>query len=219
MLSFAPAQGTAKTTDMDSAAKLETFSADHIMSLVPKTGEFLIRSGKGSGKKVSMSMKRSKESPDLWMLTFKNFYRLFIYGTSRGTVQITRIEILDRQKAISFNPSIEFVPSRIAATTRMERSGWTKVSNLASGKNINEGTFTHSLKGVSRTDFETPAGMVDGYLILHESWLDLKYAKLRIHLEAGFSKEKQLIYWRTKSVLKKFLFFGSKTIHEFIVSN
>jgi hypothetical protein len=216
---FAPGERPAKAKEKKApAAKQETITEEHSMALNPKTTEFLIRSGEGAGEKVSMWMKRTGDSSDLWTLTFENFYRLFIHRTSRGAVRIARIEILDRQKAISFDPSIDLFPSRIAEGLGIETSGRTDVFSLKSGKNINKGTFTHLVKDFGRAKFVTPAGEIDGYLIRQESRLDLDYATLRIQLEAGLSKERQLVYWRSKSLLKKFLIFGSETVHEFVVA-
>ncbi len=217
---FAPGEGPANAIAKNNpSARQEVLSSEPSMALHPIMAEFLIRSGEGSGGMVFMSMKPVNDSSDLWTLTFENFYKLFIYRTSRGDVRIARIEILDRQKAISFNPSIELFPSRIEAAVGTGTSGRTNVVSLKSGKHVNKGTFTQHVKDFSRASFETPAGKIDGYIVRQESFFDLDYATLRIQLEAGLSEERQLVYWRSKSLLKKLFFFGSETIHEFVVAN
>jgi hypothetical protein len=205
------------STENSEAVIRENMPADDLLTIDPRTAQFLIKAGEGSGKTVTMSIEPSKRK-DLWTLRFEGLYKIDLYRSSGGTVQVSRIELLERNKAITFNPPIELIPAAITAGVQIHTSGRAEVFNLDTGEKTYAGSFSHTVENLSRTNFATPAGRIEGYLILYESRIDLDNATIRIDLESGWSAGKKLVYWRTRSAVEKLLFFGDSTTRELVIA-
>ncbi|MFW6333357.1 MAG: hypothetical protein ACOC23_08655 [Thermodesulfobacteriota bacterium] len=97
---------------------------------------------------------------------------------------------------------------RVASLTSV---GGVEIYDLETGEKSYAGTYTENLNGVSRTDFNTPTGMVKGYLVEYEFQIHLDYAFIRIDLESGWSNDQRLVHWRGKRTIEKFGLFGDTT--------
>ncbi|MFO7963002.1 MAG: hypothetical protein R6U50_03690 [Desulfobacterales bacterium] len=213
-----PTAATAKTPDKQNAAdKPESLASSDLVSLDAKSAVFLIRSGKGAGKKIQMALKRSNDSPNKWRMEFQGLYRMDLYRTSEGAVHVARIDLLERNRSIRFAPSIELIPPYIQPGRYIRISGRAEVYNLDSGEKIHSGGFSSVIDGLGRAHFESPVNTIEGILIWYESRIDLGDASIRLDLETGWSDNK-IVYLRSKIVTEMYLVFGNTTIRELIIA-
>jgi hypothetical protein len=202
----------------ESTAEREAVVVEDLISLDKRTAEFLIRSGEGAGKHVSVSLEPSKGSRDQWVLTFEGLYRMYLYRDADGAVRVPRMVLFNQDKEITFRPSVELIPAQILAGLQKRTTGKTSIFDLEKGEPARKGIFKHSIKGMSRMHFDSGTGGIEGWLIWYECEIDLEGAIISIHLESGWSRDKALVYWRTRYVVEKLWVFGDTTILELIIA-
>ena len=218
-LSFSKAAGAQPNqTSADGRKAAEEIPAENLISLDPRKATFKIVQGEGEGKLVPMTLKASTKEGE-WSLAFENLYRLLIFRAPDGAVQVHSMELMERNERVEFQPAFVLIPARIKAGQRTRRSGRVQVYDIEAGNQAYSGSYTEIIKELSRSDFNTPTGTIDGYLLEYEFEIRLDYADIRIDLANGWSKDQRLIFWRSKRTVSKLGLFGETTQRSMAVTN
>ena len=86
--------------------------------------------------------------------------------------------------------------------------------NRETSKLKRSGRVIHSVKRISRSQFETPAGLIDGYYIELDHRMEMEYrvSQLRLSLGLGFRLDEGPIYGSGQYTVKKLgIFSETKT--------
>ncbi|MBS3759676.1 MAG: hypothetical protein KGY61_13555 [Desulfobacterales bacterium] len=194
-------------------------SAEKLVSLDARKASFKVTRGKGEGKVIAMTLEPIDDRQNLYILEFKDLYRLHIFQAPDGAVYVKRLEIFEKNKRIAYRPHLELVPSQIAAEETIRTTGRAKIYNTETGEKANAGTYCYVFKGLTRTTFDTPAGSIRGYLFEYAFRINLGYSEVMIDMENGWSENRKLIYWRTKTTVEKLGMFGETTFRSLAVLN
>ena|SRR6056297_1152210 len=84
---------------------------------------------------------------------------------------------------------------------------------------VNSGKYRYEIKAPSHTAIDTPAGAREGYLLAYEFEIDFDYSHLRLNLETGWSKNRELVYWRTHTTVEKLGLFSETTLQAMALTN
>ena len=193
-------------------------SAKTLVSLEPDRSFFRVTQGKGEGRRIEMTIEPAPNSKKQYKLTFKSLYRLYVTRKSDGSVHGQRLELIEKNKRITFNPGLELIPAKVAADQRIRATGNATLYDMESGEQTNTGSYFHVIEGLSRTTFDTPAGPIKGYLFEYGFEIDLEYGSVMLDLENGWSQDRELVYWRTKTTVEKLGLFGETTFRSLSLS-
>jgi hypothetical protein len=193
-------------------------AANKLISLKPGQSSFEITQGKGEGRRIKMSIRQLPDSEKQYTLTFKSLYRLYLTRDADGSVHGRCLELTEKNKRITFDPALELVPSVIAVDHQIRATGSATLYDMDSGEQTNSGSYFYMLKGLSRTTFDTPAGPINGHLFEYCFEVDLGLSNVMLDLENGWSRERQLVYWRTKTTVEKLGLFGETTFRSLALS-
>ena len=88
-----------------------------------------------------------------------------------------------------------------------------KIYSRETGKLKRSGRVTHVVKRVSRSQFDTPAGLLEGYYIELDHRMDMEYkSQLRLSLGLGFRLDERPVYGAGQYTVRKLgLFTETKT--------
>lgn len=191
--------------------KQKKLSAKSLASLQPERSVFKVIRGKGKGRRIKMTMEPLPDAEGRYRLTFEGLYRLYISRKPDGSVHGSCLELIEKNKRIRFKPDLELIPSTMATDQRIRATGCAALYDLESGEETNTGSYLYVIEGLSRTTLETPAGTIKGHLFEYSFQIDLKYSKVILDLENGWSENRKLVYWRTKTKVEKLGLFGETT--------
>ncbi|MFP4226867.1 MAG: hypothetical protein ACLFRF_09065 [Desulfobacterales bacterium] len=189
----------------------EGVPANKLVSLEPERSFFLVTQGKGEGRRIEMTIRPLEDSKKRHILTFKDLYRLNITQESDGSVHGQCLELIEKNKRITFKPDLELIPPVLAVDQQIRATGKAAIYDMESGEQTNTGDYCYVIKELSRTTFDTPGGPIKGYLLEYAFEIDLPYSNILLDLENGWSENRQLVYWRTKTTVEKLGLFGKTT--------
>lgn len=217
LLAPAYAQSTEPASE-NNPDKQKGMAANKLISLKPGQSPFKITQGKGEGRRIKMNIRQLPDSQKQYTLTFKSLYRLYLTLDADGTVHGRCLELMEKNKRITFDPALELVPSVIAVDQQIRSTGSATLYDMDSGEQTKSGSYFYMLKGLSRTTFDTPAGPINGHLFEYCFEVDLGLSNVMLDLENGWSRERQLVYWRTKTTVEKLGLFGETTFRSLALS-
>ena len=173
--------------------------------LIPLTGsqkEFKIIEGKDQGRLVPLTFQSDPSDERKWQLRFGDYGRIFLRSSS-GALIMDRLELFKSNSYIVYEPALRVLPSEIESAGVVRRTGY-KMFSIESGKLKRAGPVTHSVKRITRSQFTTPAGLLDGYQIEIEHQMDMEYySQLFLTVSLGCSLDDGLIYGSAQYRLKK----------------
>jgi len=215
MVPFAPFNTAGAETASQEAevrqSRKKAISAKSLVSLEPQRAVFKVTQGKGEGRHIGMTMEPLQNGKEQYRLTFEGLYRLYISRKPDGSVHGNCLELIEKNKRIRFKPDLELIPAMTTTDQHSRATGCATFYDLESGEQTNTGSYLYVYEGLSRTTLETPAGTIEGHLFEYSFQIDLKYSKVTLDLENGWSKNRDLVYWRTKTTVEKLGLFGETT--------
>ncbi len=190
-------------------------SSDQLLPLDDSSKRFDVLIGEEKGSRLRMSLVRQNDSGD-WMLTFDGLYRMLLHRNGEGEIECERLEILEENKGVRYDPPVRLIPATVKAAQTVTTSGTCEVIDLENDEVTMRGEYEHTLERVSRTQINIPAGTVEGHLIEFSHTIDLDNATLTVELEMGTTEAEGegLVYWRVKRTIEKLGLFGDTTIRE-----
>lgn len=195
----------------------QDLSAEKVVSLDPCKASFKIIRGKGEGKVIPMTLEPVSDTQNQYILAFEGLYRLHILRASDGSLQVSSLELLEKNKRISYRPNLVLIPPQLAAGETIRKTGEANIYNMKTGEEDNAGDYCFIIEGLSHTTFNTPAGTIKGCLIEYTFRIDLKYSNVILEMENGWSEDRNLVYYRSKTTVKKLGLFGETTFRSLAV--
>ena len=174
--------------------------------------QFKITEGKDLGNVVPLtSVPPSNEKR--WKLVFGNYAGVYLLQEASGEVIIERLELFKSRNAIVYEAALPIVPSDINLANLIRRETGYQMFNLDTGKLKRTGRITHLLQPASASQFDTPAGRLDGHYLEIDHIMEMEYrSQLHLTLGLGYRLNEGPIYGSAKySVTKLGVFTATKT--------
>jgi hypothetical protein len=213
---FLPLPIETGASDPPPAGILERRRAADIVALRSITDRYLVLRGRDEGQTVTVSLQPADGRS--WELAIGNRYRLHLSLAVDGALVLERIENLERDRTILLSPAIKIVPADVVAGRQERSSGAVRVRVRTSGRDLYGGSYAFELKGVRRSEFDTPAGDITGVLLEHEADLQFPLTRVHLDLETGWSPDRRVVYVRIKSTRETVGIFGQTAVYEMVIA-
>jgi hypothetical protein len=119
-----------------------------------------------------------------WKLIFGDYAAIHVVRGPDGTLMMERLDLVKNQSYVVYEPALPIMPADINSSDVMRRETGYKMYNLETGKLKRGGRVTHLLKPPSHSQFDTPAGLINGYYIEIDHLMDMEY-RSQLHLTMG----------------------------------
>ena len=187
-----------------------------VRQLMPVTNwqkEFKITEGKDLGQVVPLISQPDPTNHRRWKLIFGNYAAIYLAQEAGGAVMIERLDLFKSRNSVVYEPVLPIVPSELTSTNLVRRETGYKMFNIDSGKLKRSGRVTHVLQPASISQFDTPAGRLEGYYIRIDHLMEMEYhSNLHLTLDLGYRANEGPIYGSARySVTKLGVFTANKT--------
>jgi hypothetical protein len=162
-------------------------SESPLRELVPLTSwqrQFKINEGKDRGKVVPLTSEPDLKNEKRWKLIFGNYAAVHVVREPGGALTMNRLDLPNSRSFIIYDSPLPVMPSDVSSLDLIHRETGYKMYSLATGKLKRAGRVTHQVKPASRSQFDTPAGRLDGYYVEIDHRMDMEYYS-QLHLTVG----------------------------------
>jgi hypothetical protein len=181
--------------------------------------QFKITDGKDQGKVVPLTLHRDPGNPERWRLVFGDYAAIRLTSDPTGALMMERLDLLKNRAFITYEPALPLLPQKIVSGVAIRRYVNFKMYDRDSGKLKRDGQAIHLVKPVSHSQFQTPAGVIEGYHVEIEHRMNMQYAQLHISLGLGCRLDEGPVYGSAQYTLKKLgLFSETKTASAALVT-
>ena len=200
---------------------LHNSSTTQLVPLANWQRQFKIIEGKDLGNVVPLISQADLSNAKRWKLIFGDYAGIYLVQEAAGAVAIERLDLFKSRNSIIYEPALPIVPSDINSANVVRRETGYKMFNLDTGKLRRTGRVTHLLKPASVSQFETPAGRLDGYYIPIDHLMEMEYhSQLHLSLGLGYRLDEGPIYGSARySVTKLGVFTATKSAGAALLSN
>jgi hypothetical protein len=176
--------------------------------------QFKITEGKDRGRIVPLISQPYLADDNRWQLTFGDYACILLVKNPGGALMIERLDLFQSRSYIVYEPALPVLPSDVNVLVGFTglQTGY-KMYSRDTGKLKRSGRVTHLVKRISRSQFDTPAGLIEGYYIELDHRMDMEYkSQLRLSLGLGFRLDEGPVYGAGQYTVRKLgLFTESKT--------
>jgi hypothetical protein len=190
-----------------------TINARALIPLASWQKQFKITDGKDRGRIVPLISQPDLADDRRWQLVFGDYASILFVKNLQGDPMIERLDLFQSRTYIVYEPALPLLPSAVNLAGSTELQTGYKMYNRETGKLKRSGRVIHSVKRISRSQFDTPAGIIDGYYIELDHRMDMEYkSQLRLSLGLGFRLDEGPVYGSGQYTVKKLgLFSETKT--------
>jgi hypothetical protein len=188
-------------------------SAKELIPLASWQKQFKITEGKDRGRTVSLISQPDLVDDKRWQLVFGDYASILLRKNPSGVLMIERLDLFQGRSYIVYEPALPVLPGDVNSVDSTGlQTGYTMYSR-DTGKLKRSGRVTHLVKRISRSQFDTPAGLIEGYYIELDHRMDMEYkSELRLSLGLGFRLDEGPVYGSGRYTVKKLgLFTETKT--------
>jgi len=186
-----------------------------VRELIPPANwkkQFKITNGTDHGKIVPLVFHQGPGARDGWSLSFGDYAGVRLMSDANGALMMERLDLFKSRSFIVYEPALPIFARDIFSGVSIPHYANFKMYDRETGKLKRTGRATHLVKRVSRSQFETPAGLIDGYFIEFDHRMDMQYAQLLMSLGLGCLLDEGPVYGSGQYRLKKLgLFSETKT--------
>jgi len=158
-------------------------SVRELIPLASWQKQFKITEGKDRGRVVSLISQPDLSNEKRWKLIFGDYAAIHVVRGSDGALMMERLDLVKNDSYILYEPALPIMPANINASVMRSETGY-KMYNLETGKLKRGGRVTHLLKPPSFSQFDTPAGLFEGYYVEIDHLMDMEY-RSQLHLTMG----------------------------------
>src|SRR5262245_29233188 len=177
-----------------------------VSELIPLTRsqkEFKIIDGKDQGRLVPLTFQADPTDEKKWQLRFGDYGRISLRSSS-GALMMDRLELFNSKSYVIYEPALRVLPAEVDSAGAVVRQTGYKMYSAETGKLKRAGRVTHLVKRISRSQFSTPAGLLDGYHIEIEHKMDMEYhSQLLLSVGLGCRLDEGLVYGSARYRLRK----------------
>lgn len=184
----------------------------NLIPLVDWQKQLKITDGKDQGKLVPLTFHRGTGTSESWQLKFGDYADIHLRAEGNGGLVMERLDLVKSRSYIVYEPSLPIFARDISSGIAVLRQANFKMYDRETGRLKRIGRATHMIKRISRSAFETPAGVIEGYFIEIEHHMNMAYAQLQISLGLGCRLDEGPVYGAGRYTLTKLgLFTETKT--------
>jgi hypothetical protein len=180
--------------------------------LIPLAGwqkQFKITEGKDRGKIVPLMSQPELGNGNRWRLVFGDYASVVVHRNAKGTLMIERLDLFQSRNYVVYEPALAVLPNDVNSVDFSSLQTGYKMYSRETGKLKRSGRVTHSVKQISRSRFDTPAGLIDGYYVELDHLMDMEYkSQLRLSLGLGFRLDEGPVYGSGRYTVKKLGLFN-----------
>lgn len=175
--------------------------------------QFKITEGKDRGKVVPLTSEPDLANEKQWKLIFGNYAAIHLVRAAGGGLTMERLDLLKSRTYIIYDSALPVMPGDFRSSDHIRRETGYKMYSLATGKLKRSGRVTHQVKPASPSQFDTPAGRLDGYFVEIDHRMDMEYySQLHLTLGLGCQLDQGPVYGSGHYTLTKLgVFTESKT--------
>jgi len=175
--------------------------------------QFKITDGKDRGRVVPLISQPDLADDKRWQLIFGDYASILLVKSPGGALMIERLDFFQSRSFIVYEPALPVLPSDVDVIGSAGLQTGYKMYSRETGKLKRSGRVTHVVKRISRSQFDTPAGLLEGYYIELDHRMDMEYkSQLRLSLGLGFRLDEGPIYGAGQYTVRKLgLFTETKT--------
>ena len=178
-------------------------TASELIPLTSSQKEFKIIDGKDQGKLVPMTFQADPKDGKSWQLSFGDYGRISLRSTA-GELFLERLDLFKSKSFVIYEPALRVLPADVESAGVLVRQTGYKMYSVETGKLKRSGRVTHLVKRVLRSQFSTPAGLIDGYQIEMEHKMEMEYqSHLLLAVSLGCARDDGLVYGSTRYRLSK----------------
>jgi hypothetical protein len=172
--------------------------------------QFKITDGKDQGRLVPLTFQNGNREG--WSLSFGDYAGVHLKNDATGALMLERLDLFKGRSFIVYEPALPILARDIASGVAILRQANFKMYDRETGRLKRTGQASHLVKRVSRSQFETPAGLIDGYFIEIEHRMDMPFAQLHMSLGLGCRLDEGPVYGSGRYTLRKLgIFSETKT--------
>jgi hypothetical protein len=182
-----------------------SITVKELIPLARSQKEFKIIDGKDRGKMVPLTIQADPKDEKRWQLTFGEYGRIFLLSGPGGALMMERMDLFRGKSYIVYDPALPILlPGEGNGAASTQRETAYKMYRTDTGVMKRTGRVTHVVKRVSRSQFDTPAGRLEGYHIELEHKMDMEYySQLLLTVGLGCRLDEGLVYGSAHYKLKK----------------
>jgi hypothetical protein len=174
--------------------------------------QFKITDGRDRGKVVPLTFHRGAGTKDGWRLDFGDYAGIYLKNDAGGSLMMERLDLIKSRSFIVYEPALPIFARDVASGVAVPRQANFKMYDRETGRLKRIGRATHVVRRVSLSQFETPAGLIDGYYLEINHRMDMQYAQLHMSLGLGCRLDEGPVYGVGRYTLTKLgLFTETKT--------
>ena len=177
-----------------------------LFPLVDWQKQFRITDGRDRGKLVPLSLHHAGGAQETWRLDFGDYAGIHLRNDMSG-LTMDRLDLIKSRSFIVYEPALPIFARDLGSGVGVARQANFKMYDLETGRLKRVGRVTHVMKRVSRSRFETPAGLIDGYYVEIDHRMDMQYAQLHMSLGLGCRLDDGPVYGAGRYTLTKLGFF------------
>jgi hypothetical protein len=194
---------TATFAGITSQSLPQHLTAAELLPLTSSQKEFKIIDGKDQGRLVPLTVQADPADEKRWRLSFGDYGRISL-RSSAGALIMDRLDLFNSKSYVVYEPALRVLPAEVEAGGSLVRQTGYKMYSAETGKLKRAGRVTHSVKRVARSQFSTPAGLIDGYHVEFEHKMDMEYhSQLLLTVGLGCRLDDGLVYGSAHYKLRK----------------
>jgi hypothetical protein len=184
-----------------------------LIPLISWQKQFEIIEGKDRGKVVPLISQPDLADEKRWWLVFGDYAGILLMKNPSGALMMERLDLFKSRSFIIYEPMLPVLPGGVNLSGSVRLQTGYKMYSRETGKLKRAGRVTHFVKQISHSQFDIPAGLIDGYYIEIDHRMDMEYnSKLHLSLGLGCRLDEGPVYGSGQYRLTKLgLFTETKT--------
>jgi hypothetical protein len=184
-----------------------------LIPLVSWQKQFKITEGKDRGRVVPLISQPDPADEKRSTLVFGDYAGILLVKNPNGALMMERLDLFKSRSYVVYEPALPVLPGNVNLSGSSRLQTGYKMYSRETGKLKRAGRVTHLVKQISHSQFDTPAGLIDGYYIEIDHRMDMEYnSNLRLTIGLGCGLDEGPVYGSGHYTLTKLgLFTETKT--------
>jgi hypothetical protein len=181
-------------------------------NLIPPSSwrkDFKITAGKDQGRLVPLISLLDPNDARRWQVVFGDYAAIHLLRDPAGTLMLERLDLIKSRSYVVYEPALPVLPADLNGAGFFRRETAYKMFALENGKLKRTGRITHLVKRISNSEFDTPAGPLNGYYIEIDHRMQMEYySQLNLTLGLGCRTDEGPVFGAGQYTVTKLGFFS-----------
>jgi hypothetical protein len=171
--------------------------------------DFKITAGKDQGRLVPLISRPDQRDARRWQVIFGDYAAIHLLREPGGTLLMERLDLIKSRNYVVYEPALPVLPAALNGAATFQHDTGYKMFSLETGKLKRAGRITHRVKRISNSEFDTPAGPMNGYYIEIDHLMEMEYySQLRLTLGLGCRMDEGPIFGAGQYTITRLGFFS-----------